>query len=94
MRETLSCPSPLQGREVARVRGLQQHEVASVIVAPATPSSSLSRPGQLRNVKRLLAGKKWLEEVRILKVVSSYSFYVKPVHVYSQLGGCMGRARG
>ena len=37
--------------EVARVRRMQQQEVA-----PATPSSSLSRPGHSRNVERLLAG--------------------------------------
>ena len=43
-------------REVARVRRMQQQEVANVIPAPATPSSSLSKPRQLRNVERLLAG--------------------------------------
>ena len=70
-------------REVARVRRLQQQTVASIIAAPAIPSSSLSRPGQLRNVKRLLAGKKWLQ-VRMLKVESCKTFYVRPVDVVEE----------
>ena len=53
--------------EVARQKRRKQN--GGSMAPPATPASLLSRPGQLRNIKRLLGGRKWLE-VKILEVES------------------------
>jgi len=67
--------------EMTRSRRIKQD--GGRMAPPATPPSLLSRPGQLRNIKRLLGGRKWLQ-VKILEVESVQSLYVRPADVVEE----------
>eukprot|EP00092_Neocalanus_flemingeri_P024992 GFUD01027104.1.p1 GENE.GFUD01027104.1~~GFUD01027104.1.p1 ORF type:complete len:343 (-),score=133.45 GFUD01027104.1:1043-2071(-) len=67
--------------ELVRLRSLQ--ESAGTGQSPATPASLLSRPGQLRNIKRLLGGSRLLQ-VRILTVESEELLHVRPAEVVEE----------